>query len=155
MTHDKGNSWAAKCCFPVSTVAGLDLLISLFGRGTWKEHHDWDIPKVGAQFLRKSKRTHSIWPLIFKSFNIFTPESTTPLYSKRLLNLGKRLFKNFPSPFESNTSIINKTLPKALRTQALTALTSNFGLVWWVLFGSVSFVGWVWFALVSLVWKVR
>ena len=48
---------------------------------------------------------------------------------------------------------ILKTLPKALRTQALTALTSNFGLVWWVLFGTVSFVG-VWFALVILVWKV-
>ena len=36
-----------------------------------------------------------------------------------------------------------QTLPKALRTQALTALTSSFGLVWWVwfgTFGSVSFV---------------
>ena len=30
----------------------------------------------------------------------------------------------------------NETLPKALRTQALTALTSNFGLV--------GFVRWVW-----------
>ena len=28
-----------------------------------------------------------------------------------------------------------KTLPKALRTQALTAFTSNFGLVWWIWFG--------------------
>ena len=36
--------------------------------------------------------------------------------------------------------IITKTLPKALRTQALTALTSSFGLIWWVgfcMFGSV------------------
>ena len=55
-----------------------------------------------------------------------------------------------------------ETLPKALRTQALTALTSNFvlaGLVqyaWWVKldfvgrfgwqvwFGSFGLVGWVW-----------
>ena len=40
-----------------------------------------------------------------------------------------------------------KTLPKALRTQALTALTSNFGLV--------GLVRWVWlgrFDLVGLVW---
>ena len=29
----------------------------------------------------------------------------------------------------TNTNILLKTLPKALRTQALTALTSNFGLV--------------------------
>ena len=43
--------------------------------------------------------------------------------------------------------IVDKTLPKALRTQALTALTSNFGLV--------GLVRWVWlgrFGLVGLVW---
>ena len=37
-----------------------------------------------------------------------------------------------------------KTLPKALRTQVLTALTSSFGLIWWVgfgMFGSVSLLG--------------
>ena len=37
-----------------------------------------------------------------------------------------------------------ETLPKALRTQALTALTSNFGLVglvWYVWFGLFGFVG--------------
>ena len=42
---------------------------------------------------------------------------------------------------------ISKTLPKALRTQPLTALTSNFGLV--------GLVRWVWlgrFGLVGLVW---
>ena len=41
----------------------------------------------------------------------------------------------------------NETLPKALRTQALTALTKNFGLV--------GLVRWVWlgrFGLVCLVW---
>ena len=37
--------------------------------------------------------------------------------------------------------LYTKTLPKALRTQALTALTSSFGLVWWV-----------WFGLAGLVW---
>ena len=73
MTHDKGNSWAAKCCFPVSTVAGLDLLISLFGRRTWKEYRDWDIPKVGTQFLSKSKRTYSFWPFIF--YLVFSPRN--------------------------------------------------------------------------------
>ena len=37
-----------------------------------------------------------------------------------------------------------KTLPKALRTQVLTALTSCFGLIWWVgfdIFGSVGLLG--------------
>ena len=41
----------------------------------------------------------------------------------------------------------DKTLPKALRTQALTALTSNFGLVglvWQVWFGRFGLVGMVW-----------
>ena len=51
-----------------------------------------------------------------------------------------------------------ETLPKALRTQALTALTSDFGLVdlvqyawkakfdlvWWVWFGRFGLVGLVW-----------
>ena len=44
-----------------------------------------------------------------------------------------------------------KTLPNALRTQALTALTSNFDvvdLVWQIWFG---LVGLVWFGLVCLV----
>ena len=51
-----------------------------------------------------------------------------------------------------------KTLPKALQTQALTALTSSFGLIWWVgfgMFGSVGLFGYVWFGLVGLVWFGR
>ena len=53
-----------------------------------------------------------------------------------------------------------KTLPKALRTQVLTALTSSFGftssfgLIWWVgfgMFGSVGLLGEVLFGLVGLV----
>ena len=44
----------------------------------------------------------------------------------------------------SKTNFSNKTLPKALRTQALTALTSSFGLVWWVWFGRFGLVGLVW-----------
>ena len=43
--------------------------------------------------------------------------------------------------------IILKTLPKALRAQVLTALTSNFGLeglVWQVWFGRLGLVGLVW-----------
>ena len=43
----------------------------------------------------------------------------------------------------SDDNFITKTLPKALGTQALAALTSNFRLVWWVWFGR--------FGLVSLV----
>ena len=39
---------------------------------------------------------------------------------------------------------VNKTLPKALRTQALTALTSKFGLVGLVWFGRLGLVGLVW-----------
>ena len=51
----------------------------------------------------------------------------------------------------------NKTLPKALRTQGLTALTSNFGLVGSVRFGLVWMVwlggfGLIWY--ISLVWHV-
>ena len=52
-------------------------------------------------------------------------------------------FKEEPSLLQT----IFKTLPKALRTQALTALTKNFGLV--------GLVRWVWlgrFGLVGLVW---
>ena len=49
-----------------------------------------------------------------------------------------------------------KTLPKALRTQALTALTSNFGLVGLVCrLGLICLVWYVWFSmfvLVGLVW---
>ena len=47
-----------------------------------------------------------------------------------------------------------ETLPKALRTQALTCFTSSFGLIWWVgfgMFGSVGLLGYVWFGLVGLV----
>ena len=43
--------------------------------------------------------------------------------------------------------IIGKTLPKAPRTQALTALTSNFGLV--------GLVRWVWLGRFGLVGLVR
>ena len=49
--------------------------------------------------------------------------------------------------FERQVDHRLETLPKALRTQALTALTSNFGLV--------GLVKWVWlgrFGLVGLVW---
>ena len=54
--------------------------------------------------------------------------------------------------------LCKKTLPKALRTQALTALTSNFGmvgLVRWVWLGRFGLVGLVWlsgFGLAGLVW---
>ena len=36
---------------------------------------------------------------------------------------------------------IKETLPRALKTQALTALTSSFGLIWWVEFGMFGAVG--------------
>ena len=44
----------------------------------------------------------------------------------------------------------NETLPKALRTQALTALTSSFGLVWFGGFGLVGLVWLVWFGRFGL-----
>ena len=49
-------------------------------------------------------------------------------------------------------NLVQETLPKALRTQALTALTSKFGLLGLVWFGKFGFVGLVWFGLVGLVW---
>ena len=54
----------------------------------------------------------------------------------------------------------HKTLPKALRTQASTALTSNFGLVWFVCFSKLWLVkfGLVWlvcFGFVGFVWFGR
>ena len=44
-------------------------------------------------------------------------------------------------------NLVQETLPKALRTQALTALTSKFGLVglvWQAWFGGFGTVGLVW-----------
>ena len=54
--------------------------------------------------------------------------------------------------------VIEETLPKALQTQALTALSSSFGSIWYVgfgMFGSVGLLGYVWFGLVGLVWFGR
>ena len=48
------------------------------------------------------------------------------------------------NPTSIPPGVIVKTLPKALRTQALTASTSSFGLILWVgfgMFGSVSLLG--------------
>ena len=66
----------------------------------------------------------------------------TEEFLKKFLRGGKAHFQS-------------KTLPKALRTQVLTALTSSFGLIWWVgfgMFGSVGLLGEVLFGLVGLVW---
>ena len=49
--------------------------------------------------------------------------------------------KNVNVQTMQNMQMQNKTLPKALRTQASTALTSNFDLVWWVWFGRFGLVG--------------
>ena len=73
------------------------------------------------------------------------------------LVIGAHLFQRalLPSPEEE---IHLKTLPKALRTQALTSLTSNFGLVGLAWFDRFSLEGLVWyvwvdrFGLVSFVW---
>ena len=48
------------------------------------------------------------------------------------------------NPTSIPPGVIVKTLPKALRTQALTASTSSFGLILWVgfgMFGSVGLLG--------------
>ena len=48
---------------------------------------------------------------------------------------------------------MTKTLPKALRTQALTASTSKFGLVW---FSKLGWLSLVWFSMFALqVWFGR
>ena len=60
---------------------------------------------------------------------------------------GRHIFEKF-GRFPVTTQFPEeKTLPKALRTQALTALTSNFGLV-----GLVRWVLLSRFGLVCLVW---
>ena len=51
------------------------------------------------------------------------------------------LCHNFGAVIKTGSANENKTLPKALRTQALTALTSSFGLIWWVRFGMFGSVG--------------
>ena len=56
-------------------------------------------------------------------------------------------FSFIQKTFQKHKSLKTKTLPQALRTQALTALTSNFslvGLVWCVWFGAFGLVGLVW-----------
>ena len=45
---------------------------------------------------------------------------------------------------ELHSRFADKTLPNLLWTQALTTLTSTFGLVWLVWFGRFSLVGSVW-----------
>ena len=67
------------------------------------------------------------------------------------LCLGDKIIKtkaivNF---YQEKKNIVEgfKKLPKALRTQALTTLTSSFGLVCWIWFGWFG-----WFSLLGLVW---
>ena len=57
--------------------------------------------------------------------------------------------KNTKEKISSARKIKDKTFPKALRTQASTALASNFDLVWLVLVKQVWFDR---FGLVGLVW---
>ena len=66
-------------------------------------------------------------------------------------NLKTQLFQQYNSTETQRWKTVDqmkkKTLPKALRTQALTALTSNFGLVGlvrWIRLGRFGLVGLVW-----------
>ena len=42
---------------------------------------------------------------------------------------------------EESSVVDKETLPKALRTQALTAFTSSSGLIWWLGFGMFGSIG--------------
>ena len=53
---------------------------------------------------------------------------------------------------EELSNHLQETLPKALRTQALTTLDSNFGLVWQIWFSKLGRLNLVWFGLAGLVW---
>ena len=76
----------------------------------------------------------------------------------RLFSFLRQQYLHMPPWYQVNVRHQQKTLPKALRTQALTALTSNFGvvdLVWKIWFGKLGLVGLVLFGqfgLVGLVW---
>ena len=67
---------------------------------------------------------------------------------------GSGLMSQLQTCFHYSTCIfIKKTLSKALRTQALTASTSKFGLIWWVGFGVFGSVGLLArFGLAGLLW---
>ena len=74
------------------------------------------------------------------------------------LHLGNLQFFGFNGPDSMRSSYIYETSPKALRTQALTALTSNFGLVglvqkaWQAIFDLFWQVWSVWVGRFGLVW---
>ena len=63
-------------------------------------------------------------------------------YSKSTFGANKHLFLSICDQYQRKKISGGKaTLPKAKWTQALTALTSNFGLAWFGRFGTVSLVG--------------
>ena len=80
-------------------------------------------------------RASIIWSLQYTaaavniSFGLFSCQPNKSQHKKSNLDLNHI---NFSSPYflpRPNNWPSGKTLPKALRTQAFTALTSNFGLV--------------------------
>ena len=65
---------------------------------------------------------------LYKEQEVFTRHKYSCIQSKKLKQIDKAL-----------QFLAQRT--KALRTQALTALTSSFGLIWWVGFGMFGSVG--------------
>ena len=74
------------------------------------------------QSLTFHSRGHSC-PTFINTANLLFPFSITHLLRARVVRIGAAIFQAVNNV---------KTLPKALRTQGLTALTSNFGLVGFV-----------------------
>ena len=90
----------------------------------WRNHSEFVHTKIPAQSHNKSSLLSSN-----KSWLSFSTDFPTWKIVKIYSNETR---KSMSINFEEWNI---ETLPKAIRTQALTALTSNFGLVWWVLFG--------------------
>ena len=90
---------------------------------------------------------YSIWHLWYNQIAKLKKKLGTPYYA-HLQNLNYFCFNQTLTPTPLlHKAVLNKTLPKALRTQALTALTSNFGLVGlvrWAWLGRFGLVGFVW-----------
>ena len=130
---------------PGTFLTLLKILISTF-LSEYYAHVDTSLSALLIVFLFQLKCKNRpdpdsfIFGALFRFFFLFW----------NLFSLFKAIFFLIPmilslcQKTNHQTKSNHKTLPKALQTQALTALTSSFGLNWWVgfgMFGSVGLLG--------------